>query len=131
MRVVHRGIVVHVAMGLACGMAVLTASALSARGIALFFLSVLLAWALGERIGRMRPRLGRFLAPLLAPVDGVALLLDWIVSPVLRRRMALAGRREDRDPEYEQVVELMERTVEQAMTPRSEVVWLRAGATPA
>lgn len=129
MRVVHRGIVVHVAMGLACGVAVLTAADLSARGLALFFVSVLLAWALGERIGRMRPGLAHFLAPLLAPVDGAALLLDWIVSPILRRKTKVAAKREDRDPAYEQVVELMERTVEQAMTPRSEVVWLRADAT--
>lgn len=127
-RIVHHGIVVHIATSLACVVAVLGGSSVSPKALALFFACLLLARGLGERIGSVPSRLARIVSPLLAPVDGAALLLDWMVSPLFLRTATRAPAGGSRGEAYEQVAELMQRTVEQVMTPRSEVVWLRAEA---
>jgi CBS domain containing-hemolysin-like protein len=126
---VHHAIAVHIAASLACAIAVLAGDSISFSGLTVFFACLLLARGLGERIGRVWRGLSRIVSPLLAPVDGAALLLDWMVAPILRRTVRRRLSQEHRGEAYDDVVELMQRTVEQVMTPRSEVVWLRAEAS--
>ncbi|MBD3161489.1 MAG: CBS domain-containing protein [Candidatus Eisenbacteria bacterium] len=127
-RQVHRALVLQIGIGFAAAVMVFSAEELRATHILLFAGAVVLARVLGHWIGRVRPGIGRVLSPLLAPVDGAALLLDWLVSPLLPRRLPERERRGDQDRAYDQVLELTRSTVEQVMTPRSEVVWLREEA---
>jgi len=128
MRLVHRGIVVHLALSLSCASVVVTTHQLSATGVFLVFGGIVLFRALGERIGRMYPQLGNRMGPLLAPVDGAALLVEWVVSIVLPRNRTEPKGGPYGTEAYDHVVELEQRTVESVMTPRSEMVWLRSEA---
>jgi CBS domain containing-hemolysin-like protein len=129
MPVIHRSLVVHIGLGLSCAIAALAATTLPSWVFLPYLGAVVIARVLGERIGKVHPRFARVLAPLLGPVDGAALLIDWMVSPLLRRNGAGAQMQEVGETPYDQVLELTQRTVEQVMTPRSEVDWFRSDAT--
>jgi CBS domain containing-hemolysin-like protein len=127
-RHLRRSLVVQI--GLASGgvVCILAAEELSPVRLVLFILLLLLARLLGERVGQVRRSFATILAPLMAPIDGAALLVEWMISPVFRRMRGEATLETPSETAYNHVLELTQTTVESVMTPRSEVDWFRANA---
>jgi Mg2+/Co2+ transporter CorC len=128
LRTLHRALQIHLAAAAAALALVFAAGTITAGGVATFLLAWLLARGLGFLLAGRRPMAARWFAPLMAPVDGAALLLDWGLSPLLRRGLQEPPAQGSPEAAYEQVLELSLRTVEQVMVPRSEMAWLQAGA---
>ena len=129
-RVLHRSLVVHLAVTAACLGAISAAGVLRWRGVLAWMVALALAAALGDRLGRASRRLSQALSPLVAPVDGVALLLEWALAALRRPGSGPVVPSPGSSAEaYEQVLELTQKTVERVMIPRSEVAWLYAKAT--
>jgi len=135
MRVLHRGLVLHIVLSAAAVCAVVIGTEAGWKAIAIFLAVVALARYLGDRFGRDDPRTARMLALLLAPVDGLALLIGWGSSAGIRRQdrvgtpAAPGGAGTPAEDAYEQVLELTQKTVERVMVPRSEIAWLPSQAT--
>jgi CBS domain containing-hemolysin-like protein len=127
-RVLHRGLTIHIAVTLAACAGVVASPALGPRGFAIFAAGLVLCRLLGFAIGSRKHRMVHAIRPLLAPIDGAALLIDWFLSPLLRHAREPQVEETAQSAAYEQVLDLTRRTVEQVMIPRSEVVWLRSSA---
>ena len=127
-RVFHRGLSIHIAVILGSCTGVIAAPVLGARGIPLFLGGLLFLRLFGYAVGSRNHGLVHAVRPLLAPVDGAALLIDWLLSPLLRRARVPDSDEAAHSEAHAQVLDLTRRTVEQVMIPRSEVVWLRSGA---
>jgi Mg2+/Co2+ transporter CorC len=131
-RLLHRTLVVHIALTAAAGCAVVVCTEAGWRATVVFLIATALARTLGNGIRLAGTTPSRVLSLLLAPIDGLALLIGWACTPLF------ANGREGREPgppsgspaeAYEQVLELTQKTVERVMVPRSETTWLSAKAT--
>jgi Mg2+/Co2+ transporter CorC len=128
MRAIHRSFLLHLAATAAALALLLAGRAMSAYGIAVYVACLLGARLAGFAVASRRPELATWAVPLLAPVDGIAMLLDWVLSPFLLRGLQEPPERGSAEEAYEQVLELTQLTVEQMMIPRSAVIWLRSDA---
>jgi Mg2+/Co2+ transporter CorC len=132
LRLLHRTLVVHIAMTGAAACAVVVCTETGWRAMTGFLIAAALARILGDRARLAGAGSSKVISLLLAPVDGLALLISWALSSLF------ANGTEQVDPAppsgspaeaYEQVLELTQKTVERVMVPRSEVAWLPARAT--
>jgi Mg2+/Co2+ transporter CorC len=126
---VHRGMVLHIAIGVACVGSIIAGVAGGAGAFAAALAGVALVRVGGHWAGVRWPSMAHRVAPLLAPYEGAALLIDWAVSGLDRGR-AVTPPTPPGPPAraYENVLELSQKTVEKVMIPRSEVTWLPADA---
>ncbi len=131
-RLLHRTLVIHIALTAAATCAVIVCTEAGWGATILFLIATALARALGDRIRLDRGAPARVLSLLLAPIDGLALLIGWACAPLF----ANGGTGPHPGPPsgspaeaYEQVLELTQKTVERVMVSRSETAWLRAQAT--
>lgn len=131
-RLLHRTLVVHIAVTAAAACAVVACTEAGWRVTVIFLIAIAIARALGNRIRLVGKGASRAVSLLLAPVDGLSLLVGWAFSPFF------ANWNEGIDEEppsgspaeaYEQVLELTQKTVERVMVPRSGIAWLPAQAT--
>ncbi len=126
---IHRGMVLHIALGFACAGAVLAGIAGGTAAFASALAGIVAARVSGHWVGVAWPRAAHRVAPLLAPYEGAALLIDWTVSGFRHSRAASPPPPASPPVRaYENVLELTKKTVEKVMIPRSEVTWLRAVA---
>ena len=127
-RIFHRGLGTHIAVTFGACAGVIASPVLGGRGFAIFAAGLLLFRLLGFAVGGRNHRLVHAVRPLLAPIDGAAFLVDWLLSPLLRRAGGPEPATTAQSAAYEHVLDLTRRTVEQVMIPRSEVVWLKSAA---
>ncbi|MFB3906849.1 MAG: hemolysin family protein [Candidatus Eisenbacteria bacterium] len=126
LRSIHRGIVIHLALFLACAVPLAAGRDLPPAATAAYLLALAVVRVGAAMAGRRKPAWGRMVAPLLAPLDGAALLLDWALSPLFRRVEPTPSP--EQAEAFEQVLELTQTTVESVMIPRSRVAWFPAAA---
>jgi magnesium and cobalt transporter len=128
---VHRGMILHVALGLASAGTILAGLAGGAIAFGLAAVGLVVSRVAGHWTGVRWPRVAHRLSAPLAPYEGIALLIDWAVSAVERGRGRAATQpvaANSPDHAYQNVLELTQKTVEKVMIPRSEVIWLAAKA---
>jgi Mg2+/Co2+ transporter CorC len=130
-RLLHRAIIVHLALTIASGCAVMIATEAGWRPAIAFLIALPLARLIGDRLRLAGSASSRILSLLLAPVDGAALLIGWACAPLFAdsgRGFSPSTSSGSRAEAYEQVLELTQKTVERVMVPRSETTWLPAQA---
>lgn len=128
-RSIHRPLVAHIALTLSTATVIAAAMAFRSAWPLLILAIAPAVHLAGERIAYLSPRLVRLFLPLLAPLDGAALLIDWLVSPMIRRDRENEPERGSEEEALAQVVELTHTTVERVVIPRSGMAWLPAEAS--
>ncbi len=128
-RSIHRPLIVHISLLLAGAASLAAATSLRSAWLLAFLLPIpFLRWV-GQWLARRSHPLVRLVLPLLAPMDGAALLIDWVVSLVTGPRSVDGPAPGSQEEALAQVVELTHTTVERVVIPRSGMAWLRAEAT--